>query len=62
MALFNKNITPPTTTTTNQPSVMSKTAEINSPDRLNRIVEGTSIEGDIRSKIHIGLSSCYATT
>jgi len=54
MALFNKNITPPTTTTTtNQPSVMSKTAEINSPDRLNRIVEGTSIEGDIRSDSNI---------
>lgn len=54
MALFNKNSTPPTTTTTtNQPSVMSKTAEINSPDRLNRIVEGTSIEGDIRSDSNI---------
>ena len=53
MALFNKNITPPTTTTTNQPSVMSKTTEINSPDRLNRIVEGTSIEGDIRSDSNI---------
>lgn len=52
MALFNKNSTPPTTTT-NQPSVMSKTAEINSPDRLNRIVEGTSIEGDIRSDSNI---------
>lgn len=52
MALFNKNTTP-TTTTTNQPSVMSKTAEINSPDRLNRIVEGTSIEGDIRSDSNI---------
>lgn len=51
MALFNKNTTP--TTTTNQPSVMSKTAEINSPDRLNRIVEGTSIEGDIRSDSNI---------
>jgi cytoskeletal protein CcmA (bactofilin family) len=52
MSLFNKNTTP-TTTTTNQPSVMSKTAEINSPDRLNRIVEGTSIEGDIRSDSNI---------
>ncbi len=51
MALFNKNTTP--TTTTNQPSVMSKTAEINSPDRLNRIVEGTTIEGDIRSDSNI---------
>lgn len=51
MALFNKNTTP--TTTTNHPSVMSKTAEINSPDRLNRIVEGTSIEGDIRSDSNI---------
>jgi cytoskeletal protein CcmA (bactofilin family) len=51
MALFNKNTTP--TTTTNQSSVMSKTAEINSPDRLNRIVEGTSIEGDIRSDSNI---------
>lgn len=28
---------------------MSKTAEINSPDRLNRIVEGTEIIGDIRT-------------
>jgi cytoskeletal protein CcmA (bactofilin family) len=52
MALFNKN-TNSTPTTTNQPSVMSKTAEINSPDRLNRIVEGTSIEGDIRSDSNI---------
>jgi cytoskeletal protein CcmA (bactofilin family) len=51
MALFNKNTTP--TITTNSPSVMSKTAEINSPDRLNRIVEGTSIEGDIRSDSNI---------
>jgi cytoskeletal protein CcmA (bactofilin family) len=51
MALFNKNTTP--TITTNQPSVMSKTAEINSPDRLNRIVEGTTIEGDIRSDSNI---------
>ena len=32
---------------------MSKTTEINSPDRLNRIVEGTSIEGDIRSDSNI---------
>ena len=51
MALYNKNTTP--TPTSNQPSVMSKTAEINSPDRLNRIVEGTSIEGDIRSDSNI---------
>lgn len=50
MALFNKNTTP--TTSSNSP-VMSKTAEINSPDRLNRIVEGTSIEGDIRSDSNI---------
>jgi cytoskeletal protein CcmA (bactofilin family) len=28
---------------------MSKTAEINSPDRLNRIVEGTEIVGDIKT-------------
>lgn len=50
MALFNKNNTSPITTNTNG---MSKTAEINSPDRLNRIVEGTSIEGDIRSDSNI---------
>ena len=50
MALFNKNNPSPITTNTNG---MSKTAEINSPDRLNRIVEGTSIEGDIRSDSNI---------
>ncbi|MBX7094344.1 MAG: polymer-forming cytoskeletal protein [Flavobacteriales bacterium] len=32
---------------------MSKTAEINSPDRLNRIVEGTEIVGDIKSDSNI---------
>lgn len=50
MALFNKNTTIPNTTNS---TVMSKTAEINSPDRLNRIVEGTTIEGDIRSDSNI---------
>jgi cytoskeletal protein CcmA (bactofilin family) len=32
---------------------MSKTAEINSPERLNRIVEGTEIVGDIKSDSNI---------
>lgn len=32
---------------------MSKTAEINSPDRLNRIVEGTEIVGDIKADSNI---------
>lgn len=32
---------------------MSKTPEINSPDRLNRIVEGTEIVGDIKSDSNI---------
>jgi len=32
---------------------MSKPADTNSPDRLNRIVEGTSIEGDIKSDSNI---------
>ena len=32
---------------------MSKSAEINSPERLNRIVEGTEIIGDIRSDSNI---------
>ena len=32
---------------------MSKQADTNSPDRLNRIVEGTSIEGDIKSDSNI---------
>jgi cytoskeletal protein CcmA (bactofilin family) len=50
MALFNKNTVTPTTTNS---TVMSKTAEINSPDRLNRIVEGTTIDGDIRSDSNI---------
>lgn len=30
-----------------------KVAESNSPDRLNRIVEGTTIEGEIKSKSNI---------
>lgn len=51
MALFNKNSNIPVTSSNT--NVMSKTAEINSPDRLNRIVEGTSIEGDIRSDSNI---------
>jgi cytoskeletal protein CcmA (bactofilin family) len=32
---------------------MSRTQESNSPDRLNRIVEGTSIQGEIRSDSNI---------
>lgn len=32
---------------------MSKTAEINSPDRLNRLVEGTEIIGDIKADSNI---------
>ena len=32
---------------------MSKAAEINSPERLNRIVEGTEITGDIKSDSNI---------
>lgn len=32
---------------------MSKPVDTNSPDRLNRIVEGTSIEGDIKSDSNI---------
>ncbi|MFZ5553938.1 MAG: bactofilin family protein [Bacteroidota bacterium] len=32
---------------------MSKPMDVNSPDRLNRIVEGTSIEGDIKSDSNI---------
>lgn len=51
MALFSKNTNTPVTSSNN--STMSKTTEINSPDRLNRIVEGTSIEGDIRSDSNI---------
>jgi cytoskeletal protein CcmA (bactofilin family) len=35
----------------NQP--MSKNTEINSPEKLNRIVDGTSIEGDIKSDSNI---------
>ncbi len=53
MALFNKNSNPVTTANPNTVNVMSKTAEINSPDRLNRIVEGTTIEGDIKSDSNI---------
>jgi cytoskeletal protein CcmA (bactofilin family) len=51
MALFSKNTNTPVTSSNNV--TMSKTTEINSPDRLNRIVEGTSIEGDIRSDSNI---------
>ena len=36
---------------TNQP--MSKNNEINSPEKLNRIVDGTSIEGHIKSDSNI---------
>jgi cytoskeletal protein CcmA (bactofilin family) len=32
---------------------MSKTTEINSPDRLNRLVEGTEIIGDIKADSNI---------
>ncbi|HYG52714.1 MAG TPA: polymer-forming cytoskeletal protein [Flavobacteriales bacterium] len=32
---------------------MSKTTEINSPEKLNRIVDGTSIEGHIKSDSNI---------
>lgn len=32
---------------------MSKNTEINSPEKLNRIVDGTSIEGDIKSDSNI---------
>lgn len=32
---------------------MSKNPEINSPEKLNRIVDGTSIEGDIKSDSNI---------
>lgn len=49
MSLFNKN----NSSQSNTQSPMSKTAEINSPDRLNRIVEGTSIQGDIHSDSNI---------
>ena len=37
----------------NNSSPMSKSPEINSPDRLNRIVEGTEIIGDIKSDSNI---------
>lgn len=38
----------------NQPSSPAlRTVENNSPDRLNRIVDGTSIEGDIKSDSNI---------
>lgn len=37
----------------NQKQAMSKTTEINSPEKLNRIVDGTSIEGDIKSDSNI---------
>jgi cytoskeletal protein CcmA (bactofilin family) len=39
---------------TNAPvSTSSRPAESNSPDRLNRIVEGTAIQGDIKSDSNI---------
>jgi cytoskeletal protein CcmA (bactofilin family) len=37
----------------NQPAPVSRAAENNSPDRLNRIVEGTHIQGDIKSDSNI---------
>jgi len=37
----------------NQNQTMSKNPEINSPEKLNRIVDGTSIEGDIKSDSNI---------
>jgi len=37
----------------NHKQAMSKTTEINSPEKLNRIVDGTSIEGDIKSDSNI---------
>lgn len=37
----------------NQNQAMSKNTEINSPEKLNRIVDGTSIEGDITSDSNI---------
>lgn len=38
----------------NQPlSKNGKMSEVNSPDKLNRIVEGTTIEGEIKSKSNI---------
>ncbi len=38
---------------TNPTNQMSKTTEINSPEKLNRIVDGTSIEGHIKSDSNI---------
>lgn len=38
---------------TNTKPKMSRNAEANSPERLNRIVEGTTFEGDIKSDSNI---------
>lgn len=40
-------------TTNNTPNKNGRVNEINSPDKLNRIVEGTTIEGEIKSKSNI---------
>ncbi len=54
MAMFKGN------TTTPQGS--SRSAEINSPDRLNRIVEGTVIQGDITSESNIRIDGKHTGT
>ncbi len=41
---------------------MTRTQENNSPDRLNRIVEGTTIKGDIRSDSNIRIDGTVTGT